>query len=157
MLIFFFFCDLWQWIKVKGNVKGLRLNDQQLLKPNQLTGHFGFKRGNRWRRYYKESATGLELCVMLRIAVSSLPRSSEEVISLEMLFLIDGSIDQSMWAELSGENSRSPLTWVFAPPLHRSKSQQTAPLNSAPRSPTISSRSGEIAPRSLTFKIPLYA
>ncbi len=23
---------------------------------------------------------------------------------------------QSMWAELSGENSRSPLTWVFAPP-----------------------------------------
>ncbi len=24
---------------------------------------------------------------------------------------------QSMWAELSGENSRSPLTWVFAPPL----------------------------------------
>lgn len=30
---------------------------------------------------------------MLRIAVSSLPRSSEEVITLEMLFLIDGSID----------------------------------------------------------------
>ncbi len=59
--------------------------------------------------------------------------------------------NQSMWAELSGENSRSPLTWVFAPPLHRSKSQQTAPLISAPRSPTISSRSGEIAPRSLTF------
>ncbi len=24
---------------------------------------------------------------------------------------------QSMWAELSGENFRSPLTWVFAPPL----------------------------------------
>ncbi len=23
---------------------------------------------------------------------------------------------QSMWAELSGEYSRSPLTWVFAPP-----------------------------------------
>ncbi len=43
------------------------------------------------------------------------------------------------------------------PPLHHSKSQQTAPLISAPRSPTISSRSGEIAPRSLTFKIPLHA
>ncbi len=42
------------------------------------------------------------------------------------------------------------------PPLHRSKSHQTAPLNSAPRSPTISSRSGEIAPRSLKFKIPLH-
>ncbi len=42
------------------------------------------------------------------------------------------------------------------PPLHRSKSHQTAPLNSAPRSPTISSRSGEIAPRSHKFKIPLH-
>ncbi len=31
-----------------------------------------------------------------------------------------------MWAELSGENFRSPLTWVFAPPLHRSKSDQIA-------------------------------
>ncbi len=40
--------------------------------------------------------------------------------------------------------------------LHRSKSHQTAPLNSAPRSPTISSRSGEIAPRSLKFKVPLH-
>ncbi len=64
---------------------------------------------------------------------------------------------QSMWAELSGENFRSPLTWVFAPPLHRSKSDQIAPLNSAPRSSTISSRSGEIAPRSLKFKITLHA
>ncbi len=26
------------------------------------------------------------------------------------------SQEQSTWAELSGENSRSPLTWVFAPP-----------------------------------------
>ncbi len=67
------------------------------------------------------------------------------------------SIEQSMWAELSGENFRSPLTWVFAPPLHRSKSDQIAPLNSAPRSSTISSRSGEIAPRSLKFKITLHA
>ncbi len=65
--------------------------------------------------------------------------------------------NQSMWAELSGENFRSPLTWVFAPPLHRSKSDQIAPLNSAPRSSTISSRSGEIAPRSLKFKITLHA
>ncbi len=67
---------------------------------------------------------------------------------------------QSMWAELSGENFRSPLTWVFrspAPPLHRSKSDQIAPLNSAPRSSTISSRSREIAPRSLKFKITLHA
>lgn len=39
------------------------------------------------------SAKGLELCVMLRIAVSSLPRSSEEVISHEMLLLISGSTD----------------------------------------------------------------
>ena len=31
-----------------------------------------------------------------------------------------------MWAELSGENFRSLLTWVFAPSLHRSKSYQTA-------------------------------
>ncbi len=71
----------------------------------------------------------------------------------------EGSIcqHQSMWAELSGENFRSPLTWVFAPPLHRSKSDQIAPLNSAPRSSTISSRSGEIAPRSLKFKITLHA
>ncbi len=60
-------------------------------------------------------------------------------------------------AELSGENFRSPLTWVFAPPLHRSKSDQIAQLNSAPRSSTISSRSGEIAPRSLKFKITLHA
>ncbi len=66
-------------------------------------------------------------------------------------------VDQSMWAELSGENFRSPLTWVFAPPLHRSKSDQIAPLNSAPRSSTISSRSGEIAPRSLKFKMTLHA
>ncbi len=64
---------------------------------------------------------------------------------------------QSMWAELSGENFRSPLTWVFAPPLHRSKSDQIAPLNSAPRSSTISSRSREITPRSLKFKITLHA
>ncbi len=42
------------------------------------------------------------------------------------------------------------------PPLHHSKSHQTAPLNSAPLSPTISSRSGEIAPRSLKLKIPLH-
>ncbi len=27
------------------------------------------------------------------------------------------NVNQSMWAELSGENSRSPLRWVFAPPL----------------------------------------
>ncbi len=67
------------------------------------------------------------------------------------------SLYQSMWAELSGENFRSPLTWVFAPPLHRSKSDKIAPLNSAPRSSTISSRSGEIAPRSLKFKITLHA
>ncbi len=66
-------------------------------------------------------------------------------------------VHQIMWAELSGENFRSPLTWVFAPPLHRSKSDQIAPLNSAPRSSTISSRSGEIAPRSLKFKITLHA
>ncbi len=26
------------------------------------------------------------------------------------------TLDQSMWAELSGENFHSPLTWVFAPP-----------------------------------------
>ncbi len=43
------------------------------------------------------------------------------------------------------------------PPLRRSKSPQTAPLNSAPRSPTILSRFGEIDPRSLTFKIHLHA
>ncbi len=67
------------------------------------------------------------------------------------------SLCQSMWAELSGENFRSPLTWLFTPPLHRSKSDQIAPLNSAPRSSTISSRSGEIAPRSLKFKITLHA
>ncbi len=53
--------------------------------------------------------------------------------------------------------------WEFPLPrsrgcsLHRSKSQQTAPLISAPRSPTISSRSGEIASRSLKFKIPPHA
>ncbi len=58
---------------------------------------------------------------------------------------------------VSGENFRSPLTWVFAPPLHRSKSDQIAPLNSAPRSSKISSRSGEIPPRSLKFKITLHA
>ncbi len=26
------------------------------------------------------------------------------------------NVRQSMWAELSGENFRFPLTWVFAPP-----------------------------------------
>lgn len=36
---------------------------------------------------------GHELCVMLKIAVSSSPRSTEEVISHEMLLLIDDSID----------------------------------------------------------------
>ncbi len=46
---------------------------------------------------------------------------------------------------------------VRSPPLHRSKSDQIAPLNSAPRSSTISSRSGEIVPRSLKFKITLHA
>ena len=35
---------------------------------------------------------------------------------------------QSMWAELSSENFRSLLTWVFAPSLHHSKLYQTAPL-----------------------------
>ncbi len=48
--------------------------------------------------------------------------------------------NQSMWAELSGENFRSPLTWVFAP--------SAPPLKVGPdrstqfRSSTISSRSG---------------
>ncbi len=40
---------------------------------------------------------------------------------------------QSMWAELSGENFRSPLTWVFAPPLPRSTAQsRTRSLRSIP-------------------------
>ncbi len=71
-------------------------------------------------------------------------KGSGEAVENSMTSLVVGQWwygEQSMWAELSGENSRSPLTWVFAPPLHRSKSQQTAPLISAPRSPTISSRS----------------
>ncbi len=37
--------------------------------------------------------------------------------------------NQSMWAELSGENFRSPLTWVFAPPAQsRTRSLRSIPL-----------------------------
>ena len=58
---------------------------------------------------------------------------------------------QSMWAELSGENFRSPLSWVFTPSLHRSKWNQTALLKDHSL-PKISFSSGEIAPHSLKFK-----
>ncbi len=63
------------------------------------------------------------------------------------------SLEQSMWAErISVPRSRG----CSLPPLHRSKSDQIAPLNSAPRSSTIPPLR-EIAPRSLKFKITLHA
>ena len=67
-----------------------------------------------------------------------------QVLSLIMFLLLSlyQTTDQSMWAELSGENFRSLLTWESAPSLNRSGLKTCSALRlyfarSAPRSPAL--------------------
>ncbi len=102
-----------------------------------------------WKLYVAVSVLGDE-CYLILSLIHLQPDSSF-CFYKQLLALVQIRACERSWAvRISAPRSRGCS-------LHRSKSDQIALLNSVPRSSTISSRSGEIAPRSLKFKITLHA
>ncbi len=110
-----------------------------IIKRFRETGEISVRKGQGWRPL-------LDACGLRALRRHCITHRHDSVIDIR-------ACERSWALRIPAPRSRG----CSLPPLHRSKSHQTAPLISAPRSPTISSRSGEIAPRSLTFKIPLHA